>query len=82
MTETITHAFVSKSEADAPDPSTGFIGKHNVAITATYEGQTKPFEGLIGTDSSFSDEQYGDALFSAIEGHIYVTFGLPDPTQE
>tara|TARA_R110000824_G_scaffold349919_1_gene536829 strand:+ start:355 stop:603 length:249 start_codon:yes stop_codon:yes gene_type:complete len=82
MTETITHAFVSKSEADAPDPANNFPGKQNVAITATYDGQTKPFEGLIATDSSFSDEQYGDAYFNAIEGHIYVTFGLPDPTQD
>jgi hypothetical protein len=82
MTETITHTFVSKEEVYPPDPSAGFIGKHNVAITATYEGQTKPFEGFIGTDSSFSDEQYGDAFFNALKGHIYVTFGLPDPTQE
>jgi hypothetical protein len=82
MTETITHAFVSKSEADAPDPANNFSGKQNVAITATYDGQTKPFEGLTATDSSFSDDQYGDALFNAIEGHIYVTFGLPDPIQD
>jgi hypothetical protein len=82
MTETITHAFVSKSEANAPDPANNFPGKQNVAITATYDGRTRPFEGLIAIDSSFSDEQYGDAFFNAIKGHVYVTFGLPDPTQE
>ncbi len=81
MTETITHAFVSKSEVYAPDPENNFVGKHNVIITATYNGQTLPFEGFIGTNGSFSDEQYGDDFFNALKGHIYVTFGLPDPTQ-
>ncbi len=81
MTETITHAFVSKSEVYEPDLENNFVGKHNVIITATYSGQTLSFEGLIGSNSSFSDEQYADNFFNALKGHIYVTFGLPDPTQ-
>ena len=59
MSETITHAFVSKKEVSAPDPSTGFIGKHEVTIDATYDGETKRFTELIGTNSSFSDDDLG-----------------------
>ena len=83
MSETITHAFVSKTEVSAPDPSAGFIGKHEVTIDATYDGETKRFTELIGTNSSFSDDDYGDSLFNCgYKGHIYVSFGLPDPDQK
>jgi len=83
MPEAITHTFVSKSEVNAPDPSTGFVGKHEVTINATYDGKTKTFTELVGTNSSFSDDDYGDFLFNCgYKGHIYVSFGLPDPDQE
>tara|TARA_R110001592_G_scaffold198721_1_gene447079 strand:+ start:770 stop:1021 length:252 start_codon:yes stop_codon:yes gene_type:complete len=83
MSETVTHVFVSKTEVCAPDPSTGFIGKHEVTIDATYNGKTKTFTELVGTNSSFSDDDYADFLFNCTyKGHIYVSFGLPDPDQE
>ena len=83
MADTVTHVFVSKTETAAPDPSTGFIGKHEVTIDATYDGGTKRFTELVGTNSSFSDEDYGNFLFNCgYKGHIYASFGLPDPDQE
>tara|TARA_R100000544_G_C2180859_1_gene36798 strand:- start:75 stop:344 length:270 start_codon:yes stop_codon:yes gene_type:complete len=80
MSDTVTHVFVSKTEVDVPDSSTEFIGKHEVTIDATYDGETKPFTSSVGTNSSFSDEDYGNFLFnSSYRGHIYASFGLVDP---
>jgi hypothetical protein len=85
--ESIPHQFVSKTEAFPPDPSSGFPGKQEVTISATCvpangeEEVTKEFTNYTATVDAATDAEYATALYNALKGSIYVSFGYADPDQ-
>tara|TARA_R110000764_G_scaffold238748_1_gene336395 strand:- start:52 stop:324 length:273 start_codon:yes stop_codon:yes gene_type:complete len=85
--QSIPYQFVSKVEVFPPDPSSDFVGKHQVTISATCtpsneaEETTKEFSDFVITLANATDAQYATTLYNALEGGIYVAFGYEDPYQ-
>tara|TARA_R110000823_G_C15879203_1_gene494898 strand:- start:48 stop:320 length:273 start_codon:yes stop_codon:yes gene_type:complete len=85
--DSIPYQFASKSEAFPPDPSSGFVGKQEVTISATCvpankaDDVTKEFTNYTATVDGSTDAEYATALYNALKGNIYMSFGYPDPDQ-